>query len=129
MESLKRIDSAVALGLIAYFFMAWAQVFGLGVSGYTIGRVGSYANLAWAIPILSAIVIRVGMMGGDTRVLAAITGALPFVGLIYGLTKAGSNLFHVLAIGAYLTLAGGAVLVLTAFRPIKSSDAWGISGP
>lgn len=123
MESLKRIDSVVALSLIASFFMPWAQMLGLGVSGYTLGRIGSYANLAWAIPILSATIVLVALRGGDTRVLAVITGLLPFVALIYGLTKAGPDLFHVLAIGAYLTLAGGATLVLSSFGKIRPGDS------
>ena len=90
--------------MIIFFFMPWAQLLGISVSGYDLQKLGSYGNLVWLIPVCSGITIAVGFYGKRQRELAQLTGALPILGLVYALVKVGPDLFHVLGIGAYLTL-------------------------
>ena len=35
------------------FFMPWIEFGGVGASGYSLAKLGSYGNQAWLIPILA----------------------------------------------------------------------------
>lgn len=51
-----------AFGLLAAFFMPWFQLFGVGISGYNLSKLGAYGNYAWAIPILTGATILVSSL-------------------------------------------------------------------
>lgn len=114
MKFFERAENIFAGILIVSFFLPWGQVFGFGLSGYGLTKLGSYGSLAWLIPLFSTLVIIIGLNEGDQKLLAMATGSLPWIGLVYGLAKAGDDLFHVLAIGAYLTLLSATGLILSA---------------
>jgi len=110
----ERAENIFAGILIVSFFLPWGQVFGFGLSGHGLTKMGSYGTLAWLIPLFSTLVIIIGLNEGDQKLLGMATGSLPWIGLVYGLAKAGDDLFHVLAIGAYLTLLSATGLILSA---------------
>ena len=60
-----------AFGLLASFFMPWVQFFGVGMSGYNLGRLGSYGNYAWIIPILVGVTILLTYSGVNNRNIGA----------------------------------------------------------
>ena len=82
-------------------------------------NLGGEASLAWLIPLSSIAVVAVAFYEQSTRtnsfgkISSIIAGALPFVGLLYGLSQIGKDLFEVLAIGAYLSLIIGLILILS----------------
>lgn len=124
------LPSPATLGcaaMILFFFMPWAQLLGFSASGYDLQKLGSYGNLAWLIPVFSGITIVVGFYGKRQKELAQLTGALPLLGLVYALVKVGPDVFHVLAIGAYLTLIT-AVALLSVVPRMTSIPAAGGSG-
>lgn len=51
-----------AFGLLAAFLMPWFQLFGVGISGYNLSKLGAYGNYAWAIPILTGATILVSSL-------------------------------------------------------------------
>ncbi|NUM77077.1 hypothetical protein HUU40_22190 [candidate division KSB1 bacterium] len=113
------LESICAAGMIAAFFLPWAQIFGFSASGYNLGKLGSYANLAWLIPGMSVAVIALRLAGKSIKIAALITGLMPFVGLLYGVSKIGDKLFHVVGVGVYLTLALGLILILASLKASK----------
>ena len=120
MQRLVKAENLCAIALIIFFFLPWVQLFGFSASGFRLAQyIGSYANLAWLIPVFSGITITIGLAGGSQREVGAITGFIPFVGLIYGLTKIGNNIFHVLSIGTYLTLIVSVAMILSAIGLIN----------
>lgn len=133
-----------AFGILAAFFMPWLQFLGVGASGYQLGQLGSYGNLAWAIPILAGATILVGFSGGNNRGIGAIAGILPLAAFIYMLvsmtanTGSGINVLlfgergsaslgdalgavgQFCSIGVYLTLIFGvAIIIASAVPPTK----------
>lgn len=114
-----RLESICAAGMIISFFLPWAQIWGFSASGYNLGKLGSYANLAWLIPCMSVVVIVLGLAGKSVKIAGLLTGLLPFAGLLYGISEIGDKLFHVIGIGVYLTLATGLLLILTSLNVIK----------
>ncbi len=111
----KKPENWCAAAMIALFFVPWAQVLGVNGSGYDIAMLGSYAALAWAIPAAAALTVAISLSGKSARPMAIFAGLLPFAGLLYEMYTLRSRLFEVMAIGAYLTLAvGGLMLVSTA---------------
>jgi branched-chain amino acid transport system permease protein len=130
MDHAKRPEVIIAGGLVVFFFLPWAQLFGFGVSGYNLGQLGSYGNLAWLILVGGIATIAAIVLEADealARMVAGVTGFLPWAGLLYGLSKVGTDLFQILSIGAYLTLLAGlalfwvALLVSTAVVPRSES--------
>lgn len=119
----------LASALLAAFFMPWLQVLGAGLSGYEIGRLGSYGNYAWIVPILAGFTITVSLARQNNRLLGAITGIAPLVVLLYAVTRvageAGPRGFgqlldvagHVLSIGAYLTIICSLGLLIASMIP------------
>lgn len=119
MRIFNRVEIICAAGMIIFFFLPWAQIFSLGVSGYNLGQLGSYANLVWLIPSFCIFLIVMGLAGKDLKLIGFITGSLPIIGLMYGLANVGSDLFHVVGIGVYLTLLASMVLILTSLGVIR----------
>lgn len=120
---LKNAQNLCALALMIFFFFPWAQVpfFLVNISGYTLGKIGSYGNWAWLIPAGSVGVIIMGLLGEERlqRVIGVITGAMPIVALLYGLSEIGQELFHFLAIGAYCSILAGILLIFSALGLIE----------
>ena len=74
----------LAVGIIAAFFMPWFQLFGAGVSGFQITKLGSYTNYLWVVPGLAGLTVLLGASGGDNRIMGAISGVVPLGALAYG---------------------------------------------
>jgi len=117
---------ACAFGLMLAFFMPWVQLFGFGMSGYNLGRLGSYGNYAWIIPILAGATIVLSFSGANNRTIGAISGIVPLGAILYGLVRiageAGSSVAngvleiagHVLSIGAWLTIIFSVAIIVAA---------------
>lgn len=115
-----------ALGLLAAFFMPWVQLFGVGMSGYNLGQLGSYGNYAWVIPILAGATILCSFTGVNNRVIGAIAGIVPLGAILYGLIRLGGEGGHdatngvlkiagqVLSVGAWLTIIFSIVIIIEA---------------
>jgi hypothetical protein len=68
---------------------------------------------------MSVIVFIFNLSQNDQRLIQVITGVVPWLGLLYGVSQVGKDLFHVLGIGAYLTLLAGLALVFAPAYPPK----------
>lgn len=113
-------------GLMAGFFMPWLQIFGVGVSGYQIGRFGSYGNYTWIIPVLAGVTILMSLARMPNRGIGALTGLVPIGALGYALARIAEQsrprgteqIFeiaqHVFSVGGYVTLACSVGLLLAA---------------
>lgn len=115
-----------AFGLLAAFFMPWIQFFGVGMSGYNLGRLGSYGNYAWIIPILAGVTILLTYSGINNRISGALSGIVPLAALSYGVLRiaregggesAGEILKiagQVMSIGVWLTILFSIVIIIAA---------------
>lgn len=122
-----------AFGILAAFFMPWIQLFGAGMSGYNLGRLGSYGNYAWIIPILAGGTILVTFSGASNRVLGALTGIVPLGALAYALIRLSSEggadaargvleiAQQVFSIGIYLTVIFSLAILVAAGRESSST--------
>lgn len=120
MEQRSLFARIAAFAMLAAFLLPWAQVFGFGGSGYQITKLGSYANLAWLVPAGGAAYLILAFAGSPQRHLTGIAaGLLPWVALLYGISKVSTDLFQVLAIGAYITLAAGAALLVLSWSALR----------
>ena len=99
-----------ALGLGVSFFLPWANFFGAQLSGLDVQKLGNEQRLLWLIPLFCIITIVAGFAKASQHIAARLTGALPFCAGIYWYCKLGSDLFHILIYGAYLSLICGAAL-------------------
>jgi len=124
MRNITKLEMACAAGIIIFFFfLPWAQFMGMSASGYNLGEFGSYANLVWLIPGFSVLLIYLGVAGKNLKLIGVITGLLPFLGFLYALTELGGDIFHVLGIGAYLTMLSALILILASLGVLKTSEA------
>ena len=103
-----------SLALMGCFFLPWITFFLGTASGYDLQQLPTNeAKLVWLIP-LTALVALVAAITRKSVLLAAQTdGAMPFMALIYYRVKLGEDLFQILQIGAYLSLALGVILFVT----------------
>jgi hypothetical protein len=101
-----------ALGLGISFFLPWAQFFGVNLSGLDLQKLGDQQRLLWLIPICCAITIFAGITKRSQQIAGQFTGALPFCVGVYWYTKLGSDLFHILTYGAFLSLVFGLALFI-----------------
>jgi len=127
MNSLQKIEVICAIGLFISFFLPWGKLFSFTGSGYDLAaNFGGEAKFAWLIPLSSIVVIVVAFYEHGTntndfgKTYSIIAGALPFIGLLYGLFQIGKDLFEVLAIGAYLSLMIGLILILSGLGVFNS---------
>lgn len=127
MKAFQKIEVFCAIGLFISFFLPWGKLFFFTGSGYDLAiNLGGEAKLLWLIPIASIAVIAVAFYEGNTntnslgKISSIIAGVLPYIGLVYGLSQVGKDLFEVLAIGAYLALIIGFILILSGFGVFKS---------
>jgi len=101
-----------ALGLGVSFFLPWAQFWGANLSGFDLQKMGDEQRLLWLIPVFSVITILVGITKRSQKVVGEIAGVLPFLAGAYWYYKLGSDLFHILTFGAYLSLICGTALIV-----------------
>ena len=101
-----------AAGLGVSFFLPWVNILGGNVSGFDLQKLGNEQRLLWIIPIFCAITFFAGVTKRSQKIAGQLTGALPFAVGVYWYTKLGSDMFHVLTFGAFLSLAFGAALFI-----------------
>lgn len=114
--------------MLAAFFMPWTQFFGLGISGYSLGQLGSYGNYAWIIPIAAGITILITFLEINNRGMGLVAGIIPLGAIFYGLIRisaetgggeAAKNILqiagHILSIGAWLTIIFSTGMVVASF--------------
>lgn len=101
-----------AAGLGVSFFLPWARFFGANLSGFDLQKMGDEQRLLWLIPIFCVITIFAGIAERGQQIAGQLTGALPFCVGVYWYTKLGSDLFHILTYGAFLSLAFGLALFI-----------------
>jgi len=107
-----RLVNLCAFGLGVSFFLPWAQFFGVNLSGFDLQKMGNEQRLLWLIPIFCVITIFAGIAKSRQQFAGQLTGLLPFCVGVYWYTKLGSDLFHILTYGAFLSLAFGAALFI-----------------
>lgn len=100
-------------------------MFGESLSGYNIGRIGSYGNYVWVVPVLAVITIIMSLQKMPNRVIGAVTGIVPLAAILYAIfriqeaagTRAAEEILgmsmHLLSVGAYLTIACSIGLIIT----------------
>jgi hypothetical protein len=101
-----------AVGLGVSFFLPWASLFGGNATGFDLQKAGGGQLLLWLIPACCAITIFAGMTKHSQKIIGQLTGALPFCFGVYWYTQLGSDLFHILTYGAFLSMLFGAALFI-----------------
>ena len=86
-----QLTTLCALGLGMSFFLPWANILSVNISGFDLQKAGNEQLLLWLIPICCAITIVVG---------------------IYWYCKFSNDLFQILSYGAYLSLIFGAAIFI-----------------
>jgi len=121
MKIFQRIEVLFAIALLVAFFLPWGKVFFFTGSGYDLGgHLSGEAKFVWSIPAGAIAIIALAFYHVNTKTISAVTGILPFivVGRVY--SELGRDLFEVLAIGAYLSLLVGVLLILFGVGVIQS---------
>ena len=101
-----------AIGLGVSFFLPWASIFGASLSGFDLQKIADQHRLLWAIPIFCAITIISGFAKHGQQYVARIAGVLPYIVGVYWYIKLRDDFLHVLAFGAFMSLAFGAALLI-----------------
>ena len=103
--------------LLLSFLLPWANIFGGNPSGFDIQKnIPSY-NFVWLLPALAALTILLNIGGLSTNLIRRVAGLSPLLILAYSANKLGNELFNAIAIGGWLALLGGAVLILIPSTP------------
>jgi hypothetical protein len=110
--NLSHAVSLCAVGLLVCFFLPWIDFLLGKPSGLDFTKQGGKFQLLWAIPIFCAFTVLAGITKSSQRVVAQLTGALPFFVLVVGLKEEGGDLLRVLGIGGYGSLALGLLLLI-----------------
>lgn len=122
-----------AFGLLAAFFMPWFQLMGAGMSGYGLGKLGSYGNYVWIVPVLAGATILVTFMRNNNRWLGALSGIVPLGFLAFLLARLGAEngsdatrgavqvAGQVFSIGAWLTVLFSIGIVVSALVQMPST--------
>lgn len=105
-----QLTNLCAIGLGVCFFLPWAQVFLGNPSGFDLQKLGDEKRLLWLIPIFCVLTLIASANRRAHLAIAQLTGILPFCAGLYWYSKLGSDLFHILAYGGYLSLIFGAVM-------------------
>lgn len=105
-----QLTNLCALGLGICFFLPWAHIFLGNPSGFDLQKLGDEKKLLWLIPIFSVLTLIASVNRRTHQVIAQLTGILPYCASLYWYSKLGSDLFHVIAYGGYLSLIFGAVM-------------------
>jgi len=121
MKVFQRIEVILAIALLITFFLPWAKLFFFTGSGYDIGvQLTGEAKFVWAIPAAAISILTLAFYNANVKLASVITGLLPFVIVIGAYSELGNDLFKVLAIGAYISLIIGLLLILFGVGIIKS---------
>ena len=121
MKIFQRIEVLSAIALLVAFFLPWGKVFIFTGSGYDLGvHFSGEAKFVWSIPAGAIAIIALAFYRVNTKVISGITGILPFIIVGRAYTEIGKDLFQVMAIGAYLTLLVGVLLILFGVGIIQS---------
>lgn len=104
--------SFCAAGLLVSFFLPWIQILFGKPSGFDFAKEGQQFYALWGLPFFSLVTLIAGMTKNPVRVIAQITGCLPFAILIWAVSEAGSDLLKALAVGAYAGLGFGFALII-----------------
>jgi len=124
--------------IVLAFFLPWVK-FGGTFSGYEIpgfaSAVGKATSLkAWTgkfdinvylvyalflVPLGAAAVLVLSFMGKNVRTIAWIPAAMPLAGFVYGLIRAGMDVFSYISIGGWLTIAAALVMALSLLNILK----------
>lgn len=107
-----QLTNLCAVGLGVSFFLPWARFWGANVSGFDLQKAGDEQRLLWLIPTMCAITIFAGVTKRRQKIAGQLTGAFPFCVGGYWYYKLGSDLFHILTYGAFLSLICGAALFI-----------------
>ncbi len=121
MKVLQRIEVILAIALLVAFFLPWAKIFFFTGSGYDIGvQLGGQAKFVWSIPAAAVGIVALAFYGANTRVASIVAGLLPALIAVRVYSKLGGDLFEVLAIGSYVSLITGILLILFGVGVVKS---------
>ena len=124
--------------IVVAFFLPWVK-FGGTMSGYEIpdfaSAVGKATSLkAWTgkfdfnvylvyalflVPLGAAAVLVLSFMGKDANKVAWIPAVMPLAGFLYGLIRAGMDVFSYIGIGGWLTIVAAGVMVLALLNILK----------
>src|SRR6185503_4244901 len=116
--SRSQIVSLAAAGLFIAFFLPWIQFFG-NASGFDFAKEGKSYHpfyFLWSIPIFSGLTVLAGVKKRGQKAIATLTGLIPFLVLGWGLFQVGKDLFRILAVSSYASLALGMVILNVARR-------------
>ena len=95
------------------FFLPWINFFLGRPSGYDLQQLpGDEIKLVWLIPLTALLALLSAVAKKGVLTTAQIAVAMPFLALIYYRVKLGQELFQIIQIGAYLSLALGAILFI-----------------
>jgi hypothetical protein len=118
-----------AIGLLVGFFLPWVQFLGFGISGYSLGKLGSYGNYAWIIPILASSTLIASFTGRDNRSIGTLTGVIPIVAILYLVANIIDGrrdaedileiLIQVISIGGWITIICSLGLLIGGSLPSK----------
>jgi hypothetical protein len=96
------------------FFMPWISFLFGTPSGYQLQQIpDDKIKLVWLIPGIALVSLIAAVTKKGVVTAAQAAGAMPFLALLYYRIKLGEGIFQALQIGAYITLALGAVLFIT----------------
>lgn len=113
------VSHAVALcaaGLLVCFFLPWVNILIGKLSGFDFAKDSSQYYFLWLLPFCCVVTFLAAISKNPIRVVAQITGCLPFAILGYGLSQVGADLLKLLEIGAYFGFALGLALLILPAR-------------
>lgn len=106
---------ATSCALLISFFLPWVE-FIISGSGYDIAtQFSGQSKILWLVPISALIMTFSVLFRFQNPWILRATGILPWVIFIRVFVEMGTDVFRILAIGAYLALATGLVLCLEGF--------------
>jgi len=117
--------------IVVAFFLPWVK-FGGSYAGYEIPDIARVVGKAtslkawtgkfdinvylvyvlWLVPICAAAVLVMKVMGKDASLVAWFPAVVPIAGFLYGLVRAGMDIFSYIALGGWLTIIAGLVMLL-----------------
>ena len=136
---MKNLRTILGGTLVVAFFLPWVSLGVISFSGYDMGGLvnmaGSFASagggsvpaeaylvyLLWLIPICGGLLAYFSYSKNEkTNMMTMVAGAVPLVFFLYGLIKAGGDMFNGMAIGLWITLLAAIACLLVRFGVIKA---------
>jgi len=126
--NLLTISAAV---IVVAFFLPWIK-FGGSFAGYEIPDIARVVGKAtslkawtgkfdinvylvyalWLVPICAAAVLAMKATGKDASLVAWFPAVVPLAGFLYGFVRAGLDIFSYIALGGWITIIAGVVMLL-----------------